>query len=62
MYHYLHFSRTVFFTLAIMTEVNHYFALGNDDAIGYLWKMFSEHSPEGNDIYQQRYATLQPRE
>lgn len=61
MYHYLHFSRTAFFTLAIMTEVNHFFGLGNDAAIGYLWKMFSENSPEAKDMFGQRYEKLRSR-
>jgi hypothetical protein len=57
-YHYVHVSRTAFITLAIMTELNSFFKLGNEERIGYVWKLFADHSPEGNELFKERYQSM----
>jgi hypothetical protein len=57
-YHYKHFARTAFITLAIATEMDSYCKLGNTDAAAYLWNIFAEYSAEVKEMLQHRYANL----
>jgi hypothetical protein len=52
------FSRTALVVLAIATEVSQYCKLQNDAQIAYLWHMFTEHVPEGKDMFKKRYEAL----
>jgi hypothetical protein len=57
-FHFLHFSRTAFVTLAIATEIDVHYKLGYKDDALYLWGAFSENVPEAKDMFQQRYEKL----
>jgi len=57
-YHFMHFVRTAFVTLAIATEIDVYFKLGNTSVAAYLWNIFAEYSPEAKDLIHQRYDKL----
>lgn len=54
-YRFHQFSRTALVTLAIATEIDCHCNLGNREVISYLWTMFSEHAPEGKEMYGARY-------
>ena len=54
-YRFHQFSRTALVTLAIATEIDCYCNLGNREVIAYLWALFSEHAPEGKEMYGARY-------
>jgi hypothetical protein len=57
-YHYKHFSRTAIVTLAIATEIDNHFKLGNAAAAAYLWNVFSDYSAEAKEMIQYRYENL----
>ena len=57
-YRYQQISRTAVISLAIATEINKYCNLENDERVAYLWKIFAEHSPEANEMFEERYAKL----
>ena len=57
-YHFMHFVRTAMVTLAIGSEIDAYFKLGNSAVASYLWNIFAEYSPEANDMIQHRYEKL----
>ena len=59
-YHFKHFTRTAFVTLAIATEMDSYCKLGNIDAAAYLWNIFAEYSAEAKEMLQHRYVQLLP--
>ncbi len=42
-YHFLQISRTAIITLAIATEIDSYFKLGNSERILMLWHVFGEY-------------------
>lgn len=54
-FRYQHVSRTAIVTLAIASEINRFFVLGNESAINYLWVMFAEHSAEAKEVLELRY-------
>jgi hypothetical protein len=57
-YHYRHFSRTAFVTLAIATEIDVFCKLGNGKAAAYIWNIFAEYSAEAKEMLEQRYTKL----
>lgn len=57
-YHFKHFSRTALVTLAIATEIDSHFNLGNAAAAAYLWNMFAEYSAEAKEMIHHRYEKL----
>lgn len=57
-YHFKEFSRTAIVTLAIATEINAHFKLGNDNAAAYLWNIFADYTPEAREMLQHRYNSL----
>lgn len=57
-YHFIHVSRTAFTTLAIATEISTFFKLDNGSQIGYLWRVFAEHSDEAKEMLAQRYEGM----
>jgi hypothetical protein len=57
-YHFMHFLRTAIVTLAIASEIDVHFNLGNSSAASYLWNIFAEYSAEAKDMIQQRYEKL----
>ena len=54
-YHFIHFSRTAIVTLAIASEIDAYFRLGNSSVASYLWNIFAEYSAEAKDMIHERY-------
>src|SRR5271157_4430522 len=60
-YKFQQFSRTALVVLAIATEIDNYYNLGNRGQAGYVWKMFVEHVPEGREMFEARYADLVSR-
>ncbi|MGA8429882.1 MAG: hypothetical protein WB729_08680 [Candidatus Sulfotelmatobacter sp.] len=54
-YHFIHFSRTAIVTLAIATEIDTYFKLGNAAVASYLWNIFAEYSAEAKEMVRHRY-------
>ena len=59
-YHYKHFSRTAIVTLAVATEIDSHFKLGNATAAAYLWNIFSDYSAEAKEMVQHRYGKMLP--
>ena len=57
-YHFQQFSRTAIVTLAIATEVDVHFGLGNDRAAAYLWNVFADYTAEAREMLQHRYNSL----
>ena len=57
-YHFRHISRTAFVTLAIATEIDAYYKLGNEKAAAYLWNIFAEYVVEAKEMFEQRYEKL----
>jgi hypothetical protein len=57
-YHFMHFTRTAIVTLAIATEIEAHFKLGNAATASYLWNIFAEYSAEAKDMIQHRYEKL----
>jgi hypothetical protein len=57
-YHFKHFSRTAIVTLAIATEIDAHFKLGNVAAASYLWNLFAEYCAEAKEMVQHRYEKL----
>jgi hypothetical protein len=56
-YRYQHFTRAALIALAIATEINQHFKLGNDERVSYLWAVFAEHSAEAKEMFEERYKT-----
>jgi hypothetical protein len=54
-FHFQQVSRTAVMYLAIATEIDTYFSLGNHPDSDYLWIMFSEYVVEAQEIYDLRY-------
>lgn len=57
-YHFMHFARAAFVTLAIATEIDVCLKLGNASVAAYLWNIFAEYSAEAKDMVQHRYGKL----
>jgi hypothetical protein len=57
-YRFKHFSRTAIVALAIATEINSYYNLGNNDAAAYLWNVFADYSAEAKEMLKHRYEKL----
>ena len=57
-YHFIHFSRAAFVTLAIATEIDVHCKLGYKDDALYLWGAFSESVVEAKEMFGQRYEKL----
>ncbi|MFI5089967.1 MAG: hypothetical protein ACHP7P_07910 [Terriglobales bacterium] len=57
-YRFQHISRTAVATLAIATEIDAHYRLGNKEAINYLWTIFADHSAEAKEMLEQRYEKL----
>ena len=57
-YHFQQISRTAITTLAIATEIDFYFKLGNGDRILMLWNVFGEWVVEAKEMYEKRYREL----
>jgi hypothetical protein len=57
-YHFMHFSRTAIITLAIASEIDAHFRLGNSSAASYLWSIFAEYCAEAKDMFDHRYGAL----
>ena len=54
----MHFLRTAIVTLAIASEIDVHFKLGNFSAASYLWNIFAEYSAEAKDMIEHRYEKL----
>lgn len=57
-YHFRHFSRTAIVTLAIATEIDAHYRLGNAGTASYLWNLFAEYCAEAKEMVQHRYEKL----
>lgn len=57
-YHFKHFSRTALVTLAIATEIDGHYRLGNHSQAAYVWNIFADYAPEARDMLDQRYEKL----
>jgi len=57
-YRFRQFSRTALVTLAIATEANHSYCLGNSAQVSYVWKVFVEHIPEAREMFKMRYDKM----
>jgi len=57
-YHFKHFSRTALVTLAIATEVDAHFRLGNASVAAYLWNILADYSPEALEMLRHRYEPV----
>ncbi len=60
-YHFRHFSRTAIVMLAIATEIDAHFRLGNAAAASYLWNIFAEYSAEAKEMIEHRYENVLAR-
>lgn len=54
-YRFQHVSRMAVVSLAIATELDTHYALGNSATIDYLWVIFSEYVSEAKEMYELRY-------
>jgi len=61
-YRFKHFSRTAIVTLAIATEIDSYYRLGNERVAGYLWNIFAEYAAEAKEMLELRYEGLLRRD
>lgn len=57
-YHFKEFSRTAIVTLAIATEIDAHFKLGNESVAAYLWNIFVDYTPEAREMLRHRYHSL----
>lgn len=54
-YHFQQVSRAASVTLAIATEIDTHFQLGNSSQADYVWTVLSEYVPEAQELWTKRY-------
>ncbi len=57
-YRFLHVCRTSLVTLAIASEFDAHFRLGNAERLQYIWRIFAEYSVEAKEMLEHRYESL----
>jgi len=51
-------ERTLTLMLGLLSEIENYFRFGLQERLKYLWVLLANHSPETQELYDKRYATL----
>jgi hypothetical protein len=57
-YTFRHFTRTLTTVLAIVSEIDSFLKLGNNETLARLWVLLSGYADESQDVYHERYQSM----